>query len=48
MSFQVIKEFENEIAEFFGAPHAVAVDCCTHGLELCLRHKKSKKIKDNK
>ena len=45
MSFQVIKEFENEIAEFFGASHAVAVDCCTHGLELCLRHKKSKKIK---
>lgn len=22
---------------FFGAPYAVAVDCCTHGIELCLR-----------
>ena len=44
MSFQVIADFENEIAKFFGAPYAVAVDCCTHGLELCLRHKKVKKI----
>ena len=44
MSFQVIADFENEIAKFFGAPYAVAVDCCTHGLELCLRHKKAKKI----
>jgi len=37
MSFEVVKTFENKIAEFFGAPYAVAVDCCTHGLELCLR-----------
>ena len=36
MSFEVIKNFENKIAEFFGAPYAVAVDCCTHGIELCL------------
>jgi dTDP-4-amino-4,6-dideoxygalactose transaminase len=45
MSFQVIADFEKEIAKFFGAPYAVAVDCCTHGIELCLRHKKVKKIK---
>ena len=45
MSFQVIADFEKEIASFFGAPYAVAVDCCTHGLELCLRHNKVKKIK---
>ena len=44
MSFQVIADFENEIAKFFGAPYAVAVDCCTHALELCLRYKKAKKI----
>jgi dTDP-4-amino-4,6-dideoxygalactose transaminase len=37
MSFEVVTEFENGVAEFFGAPYAVAVDCCTHGLELCLR-----------
>tara|TARA_B100000902_G_scaffold396007_1_gene455907 strand:- start:339 stop:929 length:591 start_codon:yes stop_codon:yes gene_type:complete len=42
MSFDIIKNFENEIANFFGAPNAVAVDCCTHGLELCLRYKKIK------
>ena len=42
MSFNVITEFEKEIAEFFGAPYAVAVDCCTHGIELCLRQQKIK------
>ena len=45
MSFQVIADFEQSIAEFFGAPYAVAVDCCTHGIELCLRMKDTKKIK---
>lgn len=44
MSFEKIKEFESEIAKFFGAPYAVAVDCCTHGIELCLRYKSIKKI----
>jgi len=37
MSFNSVAELENKIADFFGAPHAVAVDCCTHGIELCLR-----------
>ena len=45
MSFEVIKDFEKSIASFFGAPHAVAVDCCTHGVELCLRMKDVKKIR---
>lgn len=45
MSFEKIKEFEDEIAKFFGAPFAVAVDCCTHGIELCLRMKQVEKIK---
>ena len=44
MSFETVKEFEDKIAEFFGAPHAVAVDCCTHGIELCLRYMGSDKI----
>ena len=44
MSFEPIKIFENQIAEFFGSPYAVAVDCCTHGVELCLRYKKVKTI----
>ena len=42
MSFDVITKFENKIANFFGAPHGVAVDCCTHALELCLRYKEIK------
>ena len=37
MSFKPIKDFEEAIADFFGAPHAVATDCCTHAIELCLR-----------
>jgi len=44
MSFQVVKEFENKIAEFFGSTYAVAVDCCTHGVELCLRYENSSHI----
>jgi len=45
MSFKAISDFEKEIANFFGAPYAVAVDCCTHGIELCLRMKNVKKIR---
>jgi len=36
---KAVEDFENAIAEFYGAPYAVAVDCCTHGVELCLRYK---------
>ena len=32
--FSVVSEFEKRIAQFFGAPFAVAVDSCTHGIEL--------------
>ena len=42
MSFKVVKDFENEIAKWFGSPYAVSVDCCTHGIELCLRQQKIK------
>ncbi len=38
MSFKAVKLFENKIAEYFGAPYAIAVDSCTHGIELCLRY----------
>ena len=44
MSFEVINEFENQIANFFGSPYGVAVDCCTHALELCLRDQKIQKF----
>lgn len=42
--FSVISEFEKRIAAFFGAPFAVAIDSCTHGVELCLRYKKIRLI----
>ena len=38
MNFTVVKEFEDKIAEFYGSKYAVAVDCCTHAIELCLRY----------
>lgn len=44
MSFEAVTVFEKEIAKYFGSPYAVAVDSCTHGLELCLRYKKVKKL----
>ena len=42
--FDLVNTFEKRIANFFGSPYAVAVDCCTHGLELCLRFSKVKSI----
>ena len=38
MNFDSIVEFEKQVGVFFGAPYGIAVDCCTHGIELCLRH----------
>lgn len=40
--WSTVQLFENKIAEFFGAPYAVAVDSCTHGIELCLRYLEAK------
>ena len=42
LDFDVVEKFENKIAEYFGSPYAVAVDCCTHAIELCLRYKNVK------
>ena len=42
--FESVKKLENKIANFFGSPYAVAVDSCTHGVELCLRLLDSNKI----
>jgi dTDP-4-amino-4,6-dideoxygalactose transaminase len=44
VSFTIITDFENEIAKFFGSPYAIAVDCCTHAIELSLRHSAAQKI----
>ena len=44
MNFQAVTEFENKLAQFFGSPYAVAIDCCTHGVELSLRYTKAQVI----
>ena len=44
MSFKSVEKFENEVASWFGAKYAVAVDSCTHGIELCLRMQKTPSI----
>lgn len=36
--FDKILKFEQALAEFTGAPYAIMTDCCTHAIELCLRH----------
>jgi dTDP-4-amino-4,6-dideoxygalactose transaminase len=35
--FDAIKEFENAIAIFTGAPYCVTTDCCTHAIEIAFR-----------
>ena len=35
-----IYQFEQTIANFYGAPYAIAVDSCTHAMELCMRYEK--------
>jgi dTDP-4-amino-4,6-dideoxygalactose transaminase len=38
MSFNQIRDFESQIADFFGSKFCVATDSCTHAIELCLRY----------
>jgi dTDP-4-amino-4,6-dideoxygalactose transaminase len=44
MDFSTVQTFEKKIATFFGAPHAVAFDSCTHGIEACLYLTAARKI----
>lgn len=43
MTYDTITEFEQKIAAFYGAPYAVATDCCTHAVELALRYTNAEK-----
>ena len=38
MDYSVLEDFERELCNYTGAPYAVPVDCCTHAIELCLKH----------
>lgn len=42
MGFDKIFQFEQKLAEYTGAPYAIMTDCCTHAIEMCLRHDKIK------
>lgn len=39
--FEIVKDFEKRIADYYNAPFAVATDSCTHALELALLYDKS-------
>lgn len=36
--FEHISLFEQELAAYTGAPYAITTDCCTHAIELAMRH----------
>ena len=36
-AFLAIKDFEQVICDFTGAPYCVTTDCCTHAIEIALR-----------
>ena len=39
-----VKELEDKISSWFGAKYGIAVDSCTHGIELCMRLNNVKKL----
>ena len=43
--FDKILKFEQELAQFVGAPYAIMTDCCTHAIELCLRYDQVRECK---
>ena len=42
MGFDKIFQFEEALAEYTGSPYAIMTDCCTHAIELCLRHDRTR------
>lgn len=42
--FDKILKFEQELAEYAGAPYAIMTDCCTHAIELCLRYDRVREV----
>jgi hypothetical protein len=43
--FDRLFKFEQRLAEYTGAPYAIATDGCTHAIELCLRYDQVKAAK---
>ena len=44
MSWKSVHDFESLVSSWFGAKYGIAVDSCTHGIELCLRLKDVKEL----
>jgi dTDP-4-amino-4,6-dideoxygalactose transaminase len=42
--YEIVEEFERQVADFAGSKYAVAVDCCSHGLFLCMKYVKASGI----
>ena len=42
--FDSIFKFEQELAEFTGAPYVVMTDCCSHALEMCLMYDRTREL----
>jgi dTDP-4-amino-4,6-dideoxygalactose transaminase len=40
MTFNTLFEFEQQLANYTGAPYVVVTDGCTHALELCFRYER--------
>jgi len=38
MSFRPLFQFEQDLAQYTGAPYVVVTDCCTHAIELAMRY----------
>lgn len=36
--YDIVDLFEKKVADFAGARHGIAVDCCSHGIFLCLKY----------
>jgi dTDP-4-amino-4,6-dideoxygalactose transaminase len=36
--YKIVKMFEEEIADYTGAPHAISVDSCTNAIFLCCKY----------
>ena len=44
MGFDKIFQFEQRLAEYTGAPYAIMTDCCTHAIEMCMRHDRVREV----
>lgn len=39
-----VSDFEQLISSYYGADYAIATDCCTHAIELCLRYTNARTV----